>query len=205
MATFSTTTRSRRWVALKDSRKQRPNEIAANLPLGIVDGTRYDQFVLRLSPGDVILFYSDSVVEARDTAGGMLGEQGLVDMLGQLDASQPQKLVQRLVEQVREFRGRQAAEDDVTVVAMVCTGRKPRRSMGEKLGSMALIGRAMTARLLGRRSPVPWPEMSIVSILGMFIRPINRLWGGKLRRGEIRTGVAARRADRLVATALPSD
>ncbi len=186
--------RNNTWVVLSDCNRDGRGETLANLPLGVEERTRYEQVMLRLSPGDVLLLYSDSVTEASDPAGGMLGEQGLLALLGQLDATRPQELVRRLVEGVCDFRGGREAEDDMTVVAVVCSGRKPRRSLWKKIGSMASIGRAIVARMLGRHGPVPWPEMSAVSILGMFIRPINRLWGGGLRPGEVRTGAAARRA-----------
>ncbi len=188
--------RSRTWTVLADPTRLRAPETHSNLPLGVVDLAGYDQVLVRLAAGDVLLVYTDSIIEASDPAGVMLGEVGLVRLLGRLDAERPEMLVQSVVEHVEAFRGGRESDDDLTVVAMVCSGEKPRRRLTEKLGAMALIGRAIASRLLGGHSPVPWPEMSVVNILGMFVRRANRMWGGRLTPGEIRTGVAARRADR---------
>jgi len=187
---------SNAWTVLKDATRIASRTAISNLPLGVIDLTEYDQVMVRLAPGDLVLFYTDSITEAFDPNGDMLGEDGLVALLHQLDATRPHEFVRRVVDQVERFRGGREADDDLTVVAMVCSGEKPPRHLTEKVRSMALIGRAMIGRLIGRRTPVPWPEVSIVSIVGMFIRPINRLWGGRLKPGEVRTGPAARRADR---------
>lgn len=189
---------TRTWSVLRNhDRVAPPPNDSPNLPFGVDDLTEYDQIMVRLAPGDVVLFYTDSITEARDTGGAMLGEQGLLELLDRLDATNPHGLVPQIVERVKGFREGRESEDDLTVVAMVCSGEKPRRSIVEKIGAMLLIGRASIARLLGSRTPIPWPELSVVSILGMFIRPVNRRWGGRLRRGEVRTGPAARRADRI--------
>ncbi|NNM25112.1 MAG: serine/threonine-protein phosphatase [Phycisphaerales bacterium] len=181
------------WKILKDDDDPAGEPVSANLPLGVIDLTEYDHITVRIAPGDVVLFYTDSIIEAREPGGQMLGERGLVQMLGDLDAKRPQDLVRQLVDRVAAFRGGQEPDDDLTVLAMVCTGQKPPRPVREKMRSSTLFARALIARLRDGRTPVPWPEVSVVNMLGAFIRPINRRWGGRLREGEVRTGAAARR------------
>ncbi|MFA7236432.1 MAG: SpoIIE family protein phosphatase [Phycisphaeraceae bacterium] len=50
-----------------------------NLPLGVIGETGYRQFVVTLEPGDVVMMYTDSLMEATPGTGGrMLGGEGIV-------------------------------------------------------------------------------------------------------------------------------
>lgn len=50
------------------------------LPIGLVPDARYDRVPFALQRGDILLIYSDGFTEAVLKAGGMLGEDGLVDL-----------------------------------------------------------------------------------------------------------------------------
>ena len=60
-----------------------------NIPLGILDLTDYDLFDARLEVGDLVLCYTDSLVESADGKGGMLGQDGLLEIVRELDATVP--------------------------------------------------------------------------------------------------------------------
>ena len=47
---------------------------ASNLPLGLDDATEYQQFDLKVSDGDMLVLYTDALVEATDLNGQLLGE-----------------------------------------------------------------------------------------------------------------------------------
>lgn len=49
-----------------------------NLPLGVFEDTAYRQFAVSLKPEDLIFMYTDAVIEARNTVGDLLGENGLL-------------------------------------------------------------------------------------------------------------------------------
>src|SRR4051812_30709903 len=51
-----------------------PTPGASNLPLGLDDATPYDQFAVQLGRGDLVVLYTDALIEASDAAGQMLGE-----------------------------------------------------------------------------------------------------------------------------------
>ena len=65
----------------------------ANLPLGITEPTEYRQFGAKLAMGDVVIIYTDAMTEARNPAGEMLDERGLLE------------LAQRTVEQLSSASG----------------------------------------------------------------------------------------------------
>jgi sigma-B regulation protein RsbU (phosphoserine phosphatase) len=52
----------------------------ANLPLGIIEPTEYRQFAAKLEMGDMVIIYTDAMTEARNPAGEILGERGLLEL-----------------------------------------------------------------------------------------------------------------------------
>ncbi len=51
----------------------------ANLPLGVIAPTDYVQFAVKLSKGDLVLIYSDSLIESKNSEGISLSEKGLLE------------------------------------------------------------------------------------------------------------------------------
>ncbi|QKK09164.1 MAG: serine/threonine-protein phosphatase [Planctomycetota bacterium] len=58
----------------------------ANLPLGVDDAADFQQVRVRLEPDEMLLAFSDGLIESRDTEGRMLGQRGVIEMLNQLRA-----------------------------------------------------------------------------------------------------------------------
>lgn len=100
---------------------------AVNLPLGIIDPTEYTQFSVALEREDLVLIHTDSILEARDAAGSMLGEQGVLDILGELDAGRADELAGRIMERVRAYSGGHEPDDDVTLLVLRHNAQEPPR------------------------------------------------------------------------------
>lgn len=112
----------------------------SNLPLGLDDETPYDQFSVALGRGDVVLFYTDALIEANDPEGRMLGEDGLLNLARDLDATDPRALGPALLRSVEQHRGGRAADDDLTILALHHNaGPPPRLSIGQKLDVYAKV------------------------------------------------------------------
>lgn len=48
----------------------------ANLPLGIIEPTPYAQFAVPLQPDDLVVLYTDALIETRDPQGGCWAQAG---------------------------------------------------------------------------------------------------------------------------------
>ncbi len=66
-----------------------------NLPLG-VDDVEYQQFQPPIEYGDLVLCYTDAMLECR-RGDDMLGQAGLFEMLAGLDTTKPEGLIQQLI------------------------------------------------------------------------------------------------------------
>jgi hypothetical protein len=99
-----------------------------NLPWGLDDETPYQQFSMHLGRGDLVLFYTDALIEAADPTGRQLGEEGLLTLARGVDAEEPWLAGRALLDAVAAHRGGREADDDVTIVAWHHNGNGPRDS-----------------------------------------------------------------------------
>ncbi|HYA17948.1 MAG TPA: SpoIIE family protein phosphatase [Bryobacteraceae bacterium] len=89
-----------------------------NLPLGVEEGEIYEQLSLPFLPGDLLLFFSDGITEARNGAGELFGEDRFLECVranGDLD---PAALVEAIRKAVSTFSGSTLLTDDLTLVAV---------------------------------------------------------------------------------------
>ncbi len=90
----------------------------AGVPLGSFPGSSYDELTLSLQPGDVFVFCSDGVTEARDAIGREFGGTRLMKVVNQTAGRSAREMVDGVGNAVLEFRGDAPPHDDVTVVAV---------------------------------------------------------------------------------------
>ena len=102
-----------------------------NLPLGVIEGEIYDQITVPFEPGDILLFYSDGVTEARNRAGEFFGAERLAELVRGFSHLDPEQLVERLREAVASFSGSERFADDLTCVAVTLGEREATRIRAE--------------------------------------------------------------------------
>lgn len=90
---------------------------ARGMPLGLLPGMPYEVQELQLEPGDSILFYSDGLVEAHNTAREMFGFPRLSEYVASHTGGAA--LIQSVLEDLEIFTGPNwEQEDDVTLVTL---------------------------------------------------------------------------------------
>lgn len=137
-----------RWIAIDASIPGAVAESASrdvgirNLPLGIIEPAGYEQVAFPIAAGDMLVLYTDALLEAADPTGKMLGEAGLLDLLTRLGPGDPEVLAKAIHEAVLARRGGAALDDDATVAVMRHDGadtahpKRSRiiRSLGKMIG-----------------------------------------------------------------------
>jgi sigma-B regulation protein RsbU (phosphoserine phosphatase) len=78
----------------------------------------YPRIIVKPEPDDLIVLYSDGVSEATNPEGTELGRDDLMTLARTLDPSSAETLGTQLLEAVTAFRGRQAPEDDETIIVL---------------------------------------------------------------------------------------
>jgi serine phosphatase RsbU (regulator of sigma subunit) len=87
------------------------------LPLGIDEGTGYEEQALELGPDDVLVAFTDGIIEAR-RGGRLLGGEGLRRILRDVGSMtrEPQALTELLHDEVRAWA--RGLSDDAAIVAL---------------------------------------------------------------------------------------
>jgi serine phosphatase RsbU (regulator of sigma subunit) len=86
--------------------------------LGVLADARYETDVVRLERGDVLVLYTDGLVEAENREGEFYSVQRLVEIASAHAHEAAAEIAERIYAAVREFRGDCDLEDDATLVIL---------------------------------------------------------------------------------------
>lgn len=154
------------------------HEAMSNIPLGIAPPATYDLVDLSLRQDDLLLFYTDAVVEALNPAtGSRLGEVGMRELLADVDVADPATILPKLAAKLADFRGGHPPDDDLTLMLLTPNGIRPARTIGDWITIAGRAWNLLLESLRRRNAPFPWPEMNIVSIVGAFFQRLNVRYG----------------------------
>ena len=84
--------------------------------LGILPMTKYQEFRVRMEPGDILVLFSDGVTEAVNPADEDFGEQRLADLVASLRDRSAKEIVEAVHAEVARFTQGAPPADDITVV-----------------------------------------------------------------------------------------
>ncbi len=92
------------------------------LALGLEKGTLFNKMMqevkIEIKSGDIILFYTDGLTEARNKLGEEFGEDKLQDCLNRNADNTAEKILHELYSEVNRFSRGQAQHDDMSAVVV---------------------------------------------------------------------------------------
>jgi sigma-B regulation protein RsbU (phosphoserine phosphatase) len=96
------------------------NEVieATGLPLGLFDEADYDEFEFRMKPGDMFVFFSDGILDARNRKGELFGRGRVEQTVSECTDRSADCVVDSLFKAVTEHSAGVETFDDQTVVAI---------------------------------------------------------------------------------------
>ena len=98
--------------------------------LGFLPDDTHDLRRATLDEGDVLLLYTDGVVEATDPSGEMLGEERLAEMLREAAGGTASEVLEAVFGAVDEFSNQSPKSDDVTAVVIKVVPQAPGEASG---------------------------------------------------------------------------
>ena len=101
-----------------------PSSQITDTPLGVVEAAEYREFTLPLQTGDMVLCYSDAIIESETPAGSMLGTKGLLEILAGLVDPSPADLITRLLARIQSFSPANNFQDDTTMMLCWATDQR---------------------------------------------------------------------------------
>jgi sigma-B regulation protein RsbU (phosphoserine phosphatase) len=91
---------------------------ATGLPLGLFDDADYDEFRFKMKPGDMFVFFSDGILDARNRNGELFGRGRVEQIVADCSRSSADCVVDTLFKAAAEYSAGVEAFDDQTVVAI---------------------------------------------------------------------------------------
>jgi sigma-B regulation protein RsbU (phosphoserine phosphatase) len=91
---------------------------ATGLPLGLFDEADYDEFTFKAKPGDLFVFYSDGILDARNLHGQSFGQERVEAIIAGCVTKSADCVVDEIFKAVTEHAAGVDAFDDQTVVAI---------------------------------------------------------------------------------------
>src|SRR5262245_43218110 len=88
------------------------------IPLGLFSDSHYEETSLELQAGDVLVFYSDGVVEMRNDSGEEFGLKRLAEAVCSSCEKSPEEIVKSVSAALAEFIGRVRPQDDRTMIVI---------------------------------------------------------------------------------------
>ena len=95
---------------------------ATGLPLGLFDDASYDEFRFKMKPGDLFVFFSDGILDARNRKGELFGRGRVERIVGECTGKSAQCVVDLLFKAAAEHSAGVETFDDQTVVAIRVRG-----------------------------------------------------------------------------------
>ncbi len=89
---------------------------------GLIGDFRYTRHECAFEPGDLLLGYTDGVLEAGDAQGDMFGEDRIARLLARHRGARAGEMCDRILGEMHAHSGREAFEDDVCLVAIEAAG-----------------------------------------------------------------------------------
>jgi len=100
--------------------------------LGLIDAGTFGSHSLTLTPGSMLVAYTDGVSEARDVTDDEFGDDRLVTLLDGCRDQDAATVCAAILSAVRDFRGSRQDQDDVTVMVVKAGIRDRGPGTGEK-------------------------------------------------------------------------
>jgi sigma-B regulation protein RsbU (phosphoserine phosphatase) len=84
--------------------------------VGAFPSADYEERTVNLEPGDLLVAYTDGIVEPENAYGEMFGDDRLKELMVKYSASDSSELIARTMEAVNQWTGSTELQDDMTMV-----------------------------------------------------------------------------------------
>lgn len=169
---------SGKWSFL-ESRQMSPADAPENLPLGILDLSDYTTFDVSLRTDDLVLCYTDALVESRDAQGELLGQEGLMQIVQTVPVGEPRVFIEQVLDAIEAKSQGNLSKDDVSVLLFRPNGQGLSSSFLRGIWAAGKIMQEMGRSVVRRSGPVPWPDFKIANIGGAVLPSLHRFWKRK--------------------------
>lgn len=91
---------------------------AEGFPLGLFPNAEYEEFTISTRPGDLLVFFSDGIVDAENRSGEMFGNDRLIEALESVNDADADIVVKAVLDHVANFQDGHEHFDDETLLVL---------------------------------------------------------------------------------------
>lgn len=88
------------------------------MALGMIENAHWRQKVVKLTPGDVMMLYTDGITEAENSRGQFFGEQRLIELLRSKGSCPASEIQASVLSEVEAFVGDPSHLDDIALIVI---------------------------------------------------------------------------------------
>lgn len=96
---------------------------STGMALGVMEDATWGQKVVKFSPGDVLLLYTDGVTDAQDARGNYYGEKRLQEVVRSKRDCSANAILDEVLTDLQRFTGGMPQQDDITLVVISRLGQ----------------------------------------------------------------------------------
>lgn len=163
--------RTQSWSLLKSDSSS--DNGLVDFPLGLIEESEYGEIRVETESGDLLLFYTDSLIESRNPQGDLLGPLGLLNVMSNLCVERPAELIGSLLSTIAAMHPDNLQDDDVTVLVCQPTGSGKRVPLVNRIRAPFLFLKGCVQAILSG-NPLPLPEFSRENLGGSFLDLLSR-------------------------------
>lgn len=108
---------------LKNNKEVKQLEQTHGLPIGVYSNKSYKSNTILLAKGDTLLLYTDGVTDCKNESGKFYGQDRLTKFLKNTTEESPQKLIDQIMEDLMNFKGKSKQADDISLLAVKFNGK----------------------------------------------------------------------------------
>lgn len=145
-----------------------------NVPLGLLALADYDLADVELHDGDVILAYTDALVEAADASGAPLGEAGVLEIVRGLGTVPPSRLIDAVVAALQTRLPGGLDADDATLVCLRATPRHVRHGLMDRVRAFGRLCLTVPGAVRPGADGPPVPDLTLANVGGALVPALER-------------------------------
>ncbi len=144
-----------------------------NVPFGIVENINYKQNRVVLGEGDIVILFTDALMEALMSSAEDDGLVLLQKMLDSIKISDPNALIESIIGALKKILDEDKFTDDMTILVL-SPKYLYKLTLKNRLKAPAVLTKAMFSSLFSKERKLPRLEFSLQNLGGLFLGRLNR-------------------------------
>lgn len=91
----------------------------SGMPLGVADDANWQQGIQEISPGSMLLLYTDGILDTQNPLGEFLGEEGMLNIIRTRIGQSALSVQEALLSTLGDFAGAEPQVDDITLMTLI--------------------------------------------------------------------------------------